>query len=380
MSSYFDSPSTEEELAASFYGSTTTVSDFSTDFATPLDCGTTSIPAFEKTNPYPNASAVLYVRQGSAWHERPNYMTYVGNCKICRMPAEDFPKLQQCYYSHFEKYDCFYEQCRKTFPTMEAAHQHYITEHDSIKEPATIRCNVCGEVVSTREHLDEHTHRHTKELNNIYIFFNCDRCNYQYITSSNFIEHMSKHRDITIRNVEFDKFIPTLALPEDIVQLRRDQAKLSTSSSMLMSTSTSMSSTSTSVGAGGGIRSLSDLLPIKIKKEEEENYTAAPDVFEVTSSEDTRKKEQRVYLCVVCGKIMARPKPALKHENGTDPKCPNMPGKTKVKKFADQRIAKIYHQRLNEVKGDHHKWNKIVAEIETLVDLVSPDGEEKRPV
>ena len=178
---------------------------------------------FEKMNPFPYASVVMHVKDGGSWKTFP--APVIGFC-ICRRPVKSPEEWALCYGSHLHKYECPYYPCRLTFPTQEAANTHYAQDHDPSTQPATIRCNQCGDVVESYEDLNAHEHRHTKELNNMYIFFNCDRCDDRYITAQNFIEHLARHRNVTLRNVEIDKSIPSLALPKDIQELRKEQERV----------------------------------------------------------------------------------------------------------------------------------------------------------
>lgn len=370
----------------------------------------TSLDYFEKMNPFPYASNVLHVKQGGLWKNVP---TYVGNCKICRAPAKDFVELAKCWWDHFHKFECLYYPCRRTFPTQEAAHAHYVRDHDPHNEPATIRCNHCGDVVESYEDLNVHEHRHIKELNNIYIFFNCDKCHDRYITAQNFIEHLARHKDVTIRHVEIDKSIPSLALPKDVLELRKEQERTfgsSSSSGAYQSTAAYATPTtgghpyctpatpapsatptapyssyadgpslsSMEIGADGMYTIKSEPLSAPMGSVDDESDGGESEKKKGKRIKklpgEKRKPELKLFLCVECGRLMSRKSAVRTHEDGLDIKCKKVyeadsPHGAKVKRFEDKDVgvAKEFFNKLNENKGSPAKWSKIVEEINNYI-------------
>ncbi|XP_050680145.1 gastrula zinc finger protein xFG20-1-like [Leptidea sinapis] len=109
-------------------------------------------------------------------------------CKICKIIVDNEEEYESHLQTHGEVYSC--DKCHMVFKRRDAMLNH-LKWHTHVEELAnadgTYICEVCGIVVESDEHLQEHYNK--KHVNK----FTCFYCGRMYMAEANFEAHIKKH-------------------------------------------------------------------------------------------------------------------------------------------------------------------------------------------
>lgn len=316
-----------------------------------------------------NKERVLLVKCDKGYREDKNPI-YVNNCKICKKPHKSFIELEECYYSHFNPYECFDPKCCVTFKTKEAQLKHYQEAHDK-KGSIIVRCDTCGNELKTLQDLANHQELHTREMESLRVYFSCKLCGLNSINYKSFIDHGSMHKNCTISDYKIDESIPRPFLPDDIRKVRDEQLDIKIREGdrakalkaewekkeqeyiqMLIPSESDkppkIEPISTDVKCSSPRKSPRKIVGKKAKGKK--------------SSGEDRKKEMAIYLCIECLKRFRRKKSAIKHDDGNED-CKEV-YHAKVKQFPDEKTAESWWYKLDFAKNDEKMKRSIISNLE----------------